>query len=70
MGRVDKGIHCSVEACENEALRSISSNKAHMAPGMDMDSSVGKRIFLCKQHYKDWKKATKEDRDNERARWG
>jgi hypothetical protein len=24
---------------------------------------------LCKSHYKEWKKATKEERDNERARW-
>jgi hypothetical protein len=40
-----------------------------MAPDLDIDSS-GKRVYLCKVHYKEWKKATKEDRDNERARWG
>jgi hypothetical protein len=69
MGRVDKGIKCSIQGCEENAERSITGSKASMAPDLDIDSS-GKRVYLCKVHYKEWKKATKEDRDNERARWG
>ena len=68
MGKVDKGVACSVQGCDQIALRSMSGSKAAMAIDLMVDSS-SKRIYLCRQHYKDWKKATKEDRDNERARW-
>jgi hypothetical protein len=39
-----------------------------MAVDLGIDTS-SKRTYLCRQHYKEWKKATKEDRENERARW-
>jgi hypothetical protein len=39
-----------------------------MAPDLDLDVT-GKRAYLCKSHYKEWKKATREERENERARW-
>ncbi|MDP9197128.1 MAG: hypothetical protein M3O24_01010 [Thermoproteota archaeon] len=68
MGRVQKGIQCSVQGCDNSAERSISSSKASMAVDLVINTS-SKRAYLCKQHYKEWKKATKEDRENERARW-
>jgi hypothetical protein len=69
MGRVDKGVSCSVNGCENSAERSISGSKASMASDLVVNTS-NKRVYLCRQHYKEWKKATKEDRENERARWG
>ena len=69
MGRVDKGVNCSVNCCENSAERSISGSKASMASDLVVNTS-NKRVYLCRQHYKEWKKATKEDRENERARWG
>lgn len=68
MGRIDKGVNCSVQGCQEKGERSITSSKAQMAPDLDLDMT-GKRAYLCKSHYKEWKKATKEDRDNERARW-
>ena len=68
MGRVEKGVHCSVQGCDNSAERSISSSKASMAGDLVVNTS-NKRAYLCRQHYKEWKKATKEDRENERARW-
>ena len=68
MGKVDKGIACSVQGCDRIALRSMSGSKAAMAIDLMIDSA-NKRIYLCRQHYKDWKKATKDDRENERARW-
>ena len=69
MGRINRGINCSVNGCTNLAERSISGSKASMASDLKVDTS-NKRVYLCKQHYKEWKKATKEDRENERARWG
>ena len=68
MGKVDKGVACSVQGCDEVALRSMSGSKAAMAIDLMIDSS-NKRIYLCRQHYRDWKKSTKEDRENERARW-
>lgn len=68
MGRVDKGVICSVQGCDQTAERSITSSKAQMAGDLQIDIA-GKRVYLCKTHYKEWKKATKEDRENERARW-
>src|SRR5215467_8662446 len=67
MGRVDKGVNCSVQGCDESAQRSMSGSKARMASDLVVDSN--KRVYLCKTHYKEWKKSTKEDRDNERARW-
>jgi hypothetical protein len=69
MGRIDKGVNCSIQDCDRSADRSITGSKARMASDLDIDSS-GRRVYLCKTHYKEWKRATKEDRDNERARWG
>ena len=36
--------------------------------GLDIASS-GKKTALCKEHYKEWKKETKGDRDLERSRY-
>jgi hypothetical protein len=69
MGRVDKGINCSIQGCDQTAERSMSGTKARMAIDLVVNSS-NKRVYLCKSHYKEWKKATKQDRENERARWG
>ncbi|HET9774116.1 MAG TPA: hypothetical protein VFP25_03935 [Nitrososphaeraceae archaeon] len=69
MGRINKGIKCSVQGCEENAERSMSESKGMMASDLNIISS-SKRAYLCRNHYKEWKKATKEDRENERARWG
>ena len=68
MGRVEKGESCGVSGCSEPAQRSISGSKASMASDLEVNTS-NKRVYLCRQHYKEWKKATKEDRENERARW-
>jgi hypothetical protein len=69
MGKVEKGVPCSVQGCDNAADRSMSSSKVSMSADLNVDVS-SKRAYLCRQHYKEWKKSTKEDRENERARWG
>jgi hypothetical protein len=68
MGRVDKGVNCSIQGCDQTAQRSMSGSKASMALNLDLDST-SKRIYLCKAHYREWKKATKIERENERSRW-
>lgn len=66
MGRVDKGAKCSVSGCGKEAVRSISSEKVKAA-GLRVGSE--KRAYLCKDHYKEFKKKTKKDKQLERWRY-
>ena len=67
MGIVSKGSTCDVEDCEEVAVRSLNTKKVEDA-GLRVNSS-GKKTTLCKKCYKEWKKATKEDRSLERARY-
>jgi hypothetical protein len=67
MGIVSKGAKCNVEGCDKEGARSLNTAKVENA-GLRV-SSVGKKTVLCKDHYKEWKKESKDDRDLERARF-
>lgn len=66
MGRISKGTKCTVAGCEEEAARSVSVLKAKAA-GLDVE---GRRAYLCKEHYKEYKKGSKKDRRIERWRHG
>ncbi len=66
MGRVDKGVKCSVSGCKNEAARSISAEKVKSA-GLRVTND--KRAYLCKEHYKEYKKKTKKDKQIEKMRY-
>ncbi|MBS7625126.1 MAG: hypothetical protein QXF59_03955 [Candidatus Bathyarchaeia archaeon] len=65
MGKVSRGAKCSVEGCDRDAVRSLDPEKVHAA-GLKIKSE--RRAFLCKEHYKEYKKATKKDRVVERWR--
>lgn len=67
MGRVDKGAKCTVSGCGKEAVRSISAEKVKAA-GLKVGSE--KRAYLCKEHYKEFKKKTKKDKSIEKWRYG
>jgi hypothetical protein len=66
LGRIGKGTKCTVAGCEEEAIRSVSVLKAK-ATGLDVE---GRRAYLCKEHYKEYKKGSKKDRRIERWRHG
>jgi len=68
VGRIEKGVKCSVSGCGREAARSISANKVKAA-GLSV-SSKEKRAFICREHYKEYKKKTKKDKTLEKWRWG
>jgi len=68
MGKVDKGAPCSVTGCRNKSEGSIGKDQL---TGSSLSAGqTGRRVYLCHEHYKTWKKATKKDRAMERARWG
>lgn len=67
MGRVDKGVQCNVSGCPNKAERSLSRTDLG-GSGLSV-SGEGRRVYLCHEHYKTWKKATKKSKSLERSRW-
>ena len=67
MGRIEKGEKCSVSGCSNEAERSISADKVKAA---GLKIGTDKRAYLCKEHYKEYKKKSKKDKTLEKWRYG
>ncbi len=68
MGRIDKGVKCDVQSCSSEAVRSISTDKVKHA-GLPVGGSE-KRVYLCREHYKEFKKKTKKDKMMDKWRYG
>lgn len=66
MGRIDKGVNCSVVGCSDKAIRSISSEDASQAK---LNTGDAKRAYLCKTHYKELKKRLRKDRRLQKWRW-
>ncbi|MDH5793438.1 MAG: hypothetical protein OEZ18_02605 [Candidatus Bathyarchaeota archaeon] len=67
MGRIDKGVKCSVSGCGREAVRSLSTEKVR-STGINVGSNE-RRAYLCKEHYKEYKKKTKKDKQLEKWRY-
>lgn len=67
MGRVSKGAKCTVTGCEKDAIRSLPAEKVTSA-GLKVGEA--RRAYLCKEHYKEYKKGTKKERMLEKWRHG
>lgn len=65
MGKVSKGEKCTF--CDDIAVRSVSTVEASRY--FDVKLEVRGRIYLCKKHYREYKKKSKEGRELERLRW-
>jgi hypothetical protein len=68
MGRVAKGVSCSVRECNGQAAVSVAA--ASVKPYLSLSDTSARRAYLCKAHYKDYKRLSRRDRDLERARYG
>ncbi len=66
MGKVSKGVKCSVEGCEERAVKSVSSQR--IPSSMKLRES-GRRAYLCETHWKQFKKLTKKEREIEKMRY-
>jgi hypothetical protein len=66
LGRIGKGVKCSVVGCDKEAVRSLSREKVSAA-GLKVEGT--RRSYLCKDHYKEYKKETKKDKMLEKWRY-
>lgn len=67
MGRIGKGIKCSVVDCNNNSIRSLSRERVSSS---GLKVREGRRVYLCVVHYKQWKKGTKKVRELDRVRYG
>lgn len=63
MGKVDKGVKCMVEGCGNFAERSLSTEQ--VSKSSIKIGGNARRVYLCHEHYKQWKKETKKARELE-----
>jgi hypothetical protein len=57
-----------VSSCGREAVRSISTDKVKSA-GLSVGSGE-RRAYLCREHYRVFKKKTKKDKTVEKWRYG
>jgi len=69
MGKVKKGVKCSVKDCERLAVRSISRAQFSEAnTGLSIETR-GPRVYLCETHYKAYKRASKKLKKLQKWRW-
>jgi hypothetical protein len=66
MGKIEKGVNCSIEGCKNMAVRSVSGIRVE-ASGLAVKDI--RRAYLCESHYREFKKRSREERLVERWRW-
>jgi hypothetical protein len=67
--RTAPGATCSVVNCENIGVRSISIKRLRAAL-KDLKLRVEtKRVHICKEHYKQFKRSTRRERTMERLAW-
>ena len=61
---------CGVTECKEPGYKSLSTKKVKSAlPNLKLRTDRGKRVHLCKIHYKEYKKKTKKERELERLAW-
>jgi hypothetical protein len=58
---------CLVAGCSEAAVRHLALAEARR--GLPSLPEKGRRAPLCRTHYKEWKKSTKESRSLDRLGW-
>jgi len=60
---------CGVSGCGQEAVRSVALAKAKDALAGLILSAQLRRVHLCKDHYREFRKKTRKDREFDRLGW-
>jgi len=68
LGRVAKGVKCSVAGCDKPAVRSLSNERVSSA-GLNVGGRGRGRAYLCKDHYKEFKRKTRKEKMLEQWRY-
>ncbi|MFO7791906.1 MAG: hypothetical protein R6W73_02850 [Candidatus Saliniplasma sp.] len=65
-----KGKTCDVKGCDNSKKASVPGGKVTKKTDLKVNpSSAAGNAYLCKKHYKEYKKATKEEREMRQLGW-
>ncbi len=67
MGKISRGIECSVDGCSEKAIKSMSIEKVRKT-GLKIKKE--RRAYLCREHYREFKKKSKKDRVIDKWRIG
>ncbi|MFO7991226.1 MAG: hypothetical protein R6U61_02900 [Thermoplasmata archaeon] len=59
---------CDVKGCDGKKKKSVPASKAKNKAGLDVETDSS-NAYLCKKHWKKYKKATKEDREMRQLGW-
>lgn len=60
---------CGVVGCKNDAARSVAEAKLKEAlPSLSVKADF-RRVHLCREHYRDFRKKTKQERELDRLGW-
>lgn len=73
LGKIDKGVNCSIVGCNNSAFRSLSYSefsRVASRAGLSIGSNVPRRVYLCEDHYKVFKKFLRKEKMYEKWRYG
>ncbi len=57
---------CDVVGCDKVRFKTVPSDLAKKVFTLKTDKT---KVHLCKEHYKEYKRKTKEERDLDRADW-
>lgn len=65
---------CDVTGCEKDSTRSLPASRVSpylevAMPTKKKGHAVKRRVHLCQEHYKEYKKKAKKDREIDRAHW-
>lgn len=63
----EAAVRCGVPDCTEDAVRSLALAEAKKAFSSLPDGE--RRVHLCREHYRAWKKSTKKDRELQRLGW-
>lgn len=58
---------CSVKRCGNPSVKTVAVEKLKEV-SLDVESK-GRKVYLCKKHYKEYKRARRKIERLERWRW-
>ncbi len=66
--KADEIVMCEVSNCKNESARSLSRKKVDKELNHSLTGS-GSKVKICKEHYKEFKKATKKEKKLDSLGW-
>jgi hypothetical protein len=60
---------CGVKGCKQPAIRSLPTKKVSGNIAAGLSGEDGRRTHLCKEHYREYKRATKDERLTDTLAW-